>query len=114
MPDARVIGNRQERVTDQHQRQPAGRLAQIALKEIEQLVAPFVPVDSADVHGERAADVVQLPEPVRLGIGRHIGSHADHHAGDRLVRGDGVNHGALFGRVVHDGPHRAEQRRKDR
>ena len=68
VPDARVLGNRQQRVADQHQRQPAGGVAQVALEELEQLRAALVLVDPADVDRERSADVVLLTEPGRLRI----------------------------------------------
>ena len=54
-----------------------GALAQVALEELEQLLAALVLVDAADVDGERAADVVLLPEARRLRVLRHLRSDAD-------------------------------------
>ena len=96
------------------ERQLAGRILQIALEELEQLVAALVLVDAADIHGKRAANLVLLAEPRRLRVVRHVRSDADDDAGDLLVAGDGVNHRPLFGRVVHHRADAAEQRLEDR
>ena len=45
---------------------------------------------------------------------RHVGSDAHDDAGNGFVAGDGVDHGLLFGRVVHDRPDASEQRLEDR
>ena len=70
VPDARMLRHRQQRVADQDERQLAGRILQIALKELEELLAALVLVDAADIHGKRPADLVLLAEPRRLRVVR--------------------------------------------
>jgi len=83
--NALVLGDRQQRVPDQDQRELAGRILQVALEELEQLVAALVLIDAADVDRERSADVVFLAEAGALRIVGHLRSDADDDSGNGFV-----------------------------
>ena len=114
MPDTRVLGNRQQRVADQHERQASGRVAHVPLEELEQLRAPLVPVDPADVDREGPAYAVLLTKTGRLRILGHVGPDADHDTGHVLIARHALDHRALFVRVVHERAHAAKHRGKHR
>ena len=106
--------NRQQRITDEDERELAGDVTEIPLKEFEQFVAAFVLIDAADVNGKRTADVVLLPKPVRLRIVWHVRADADDNAGNLVIAGDGMDHRAFFGGVVHHAANASKQRLEDR
>src|SRR5207248_2721592 len=113
MADAWVVRDRQQRVSDQHERQPSPPVTQIPLKKIKELFAAFVLVDPADIDGEGHADVVFLAESPWLRGLRYVGADAHDNTGHFLVAGDSLNHRALFVRVVHERANPAEQRREN-
>ena len=100
-----------------HQRKLAGRVVEIALKELEQLGTPLVLVDASDVDGKRPPDVVLLPEAAGLRTVGDVRSDADHDTGEVVIARGGLDHRSFFVRVVHHRPdtlkNRAEHRQAD-
>ena len=114
MPDARVVGDGENRGPHQHQRQVAPQGARVALEVGEQLLAALVFVDAADVDDKGRRDAVLLAEPFRVRAGRHLGADAHDDVGHGVVAGDGLDHRALLEGVVHEAAHAAEDRAEDR
>ena len=110
--NAGVRWNRKDRRPNQHQVERPGAARRVLREKVEQLLAPLVGVDPADVDDEGAVQAELLPRPLGRDIGWNLGPDANDNAGDVLVPGDGVDERALLERVVHDGAHSAENRAK--
>src|SRR5262245_2219078 len=104
----------EKRVAYQDEGQPSRRFPKVRAEKVKKLLAPLVRVDAAHVNRKRAADVELLPESRRLWVSRHFGAHAHHNARHILIRGDRMNHRALFRRVVHQSADASEKRLEDR
>jgi len=110
--DPRVLWHLDDRIAGEDQLQPARKRRRIPLEVREQLAAALVFVDPADVDRERPADIELAAEPRPVGPIRHIRTDPDDDAWHSVVLRYGPNHGALFGRVVHQGSHTPEDRRE--
>jgi len=106
--DPRVRRHRDHRAADEHERQAPRKRRRVPGEVLEELLAALVLVDAAHVDRKRLADPELPAESLRVGALRHLGSDAHHHRRHVAVGGDGVDHGALFERVVHDRADAAE------
>ena len=99
---------------NQHERQLAGRVVEVALEELEQLGAPLVLVDAAHIHRKGPADVVLLPKAAGLRTLGDVRPDADHDARHVAIARRRLDHRPLFVRVVHHGAHALEDRPEHR
>ena len=116
MANSRMLRDRQQRIADQHERQPSDGIAdRYALEEVEQLRAPFV-LRRCGRRRRRTAPRMSNFWRKRFGCGLrgHVRADADDHPRHVLVARDRLDHRALFGRVVHQRADAAEDRREDR
>ena len=68
--DARVVGYGQDRIADEHQREPTRHGALEALEELEELLAALVLVDASHVDRKRARHAVLLAKAIGLRVVR--------------------------------------------
>src|SRR5215510_1560862 len=114
MPDARMIRNLENFLSDQHQAQSAAKRGERVQKKRKQLRAALVLVDAAYVKREAPVNPVLAPKTVRVARYRNGRANADHHARHVLIAGGGLNHSALLRTVVHQRPYAPEQRIENR
>ena len=86
MVDAVVRRDRDDRLADEHEIQPARERHRVALEVVEELAAPLVGVDAPDVDRKRPVDLVPPPETRGIGSRRHLRAHADDDAGTCSLR----------------------------
>jgi hypothetical protein len=109
-----MLRDRDDRVADEHEMQAVDQHPGVALEILEQLRAPFVLVNPADVDGKSIPHVELLAEPYGIALWRYLRPHADDDAGDGGVVGDRLDERTFLERVVHEGPDAAKHGREHR